>query len=233
MKNVIKIALLSTVAMVGTAHAETNADAVQIAQNAVDKVYEMAGITTGSHNDVDTAFQAVIDKIDQVYGLEESIYKIVGYNYATFTPKYDTVNVNTDTPDENTEFTTEISNLTNEIKKDIWGDVLGATAYSGLEGLNTISSANSGTLNTYAGTLYSNINSLNTAVDNFNADKSIGVSAIQSASALITGETGSAAVFKNAADSVNSATTEITNNGFDHESIGQLDSLVAGHTLTN
>ena len=226
MKNVIKIALLSTAAMVGTAHAAQVQSAVEAANAAIASVYSAAGITGGANDAVDAAAVALRSQVEKVYGAEITVNQVTGFDWTTYTTITEDVTLNTDDLSDPavTDFSTEIGTLTDAIKVNVWGS---AGTLSGIEGLETVRDANSGTVNTQAGTLFTNIGLLDQAILDFNdaayADKDI---TLVETAAINLGTASSA--FKSTADGVVSATSSVS--GFDWNSIGDEDSFVVDHT---
>ena len=231
MKNVIKIALLSTVAMVGTAQAEVDAAAVGVLQTAINSVYTAAGID-GIDPTVVTALNTLTTQIDQIYAAEDYAFEVTGIDWSNgFAPIYETV-IHNDTAAadiNDSTFATNVASLKSAINSDVWGAADGIASFDNTNfaaGLTTIAGASSGTLSTQAQTLNNNIIALNTALADYENGVTTNLDAVITAGGYISGSEGSAAAFAGTA----TATLNATGFVVEHADIGIYNSVADGYT---
>ena len=130
MKNVIKIALLSTVAMVGTAQADLNLDSLSTIKTTIDTAYKAVGdrglLATDSTN---IQLNSILAKVDAHYGAETITTGDLVFNWETLSYSYeDPEYVNTDTGE--VDLTDDITALTAAINTDLIGNSAGIQGYN-------------------------------------------------------------------------------------------------------
>ena len=126
MKNVIKIALLSTVAMVGTAQA----DLVNIGdiKTKINNIYATQDSSVASHASTLTAIDTLFSQIDQFYA-DNATATVTEFNWATYETTVETYYVN-ENAGQTADFSANIAAVQNSVRDDFWGG--DTSTFSGL-----------------------------------------------------------------------------------------------------
>ena len=126
MKNVIKVALLSTVAMVGAAQAGIDSTVESTIRNAVTNVYNVFEDTVPT--DIQTNLDALIQNVDDVFTGTIVTESTVTFDWGLFQEVTTTTDVNVDSGVVN-NVSSNVTALKDGIMLDVWGDSTGRVAY--------------------------------------------------------------------------------------------------------
>ena len=231
MKNVVKIALLSTAAMVGAAQADINTALLSDIKTQINTTFTTVGGSNLTAGGTNTALNNIIAKVDAHYGAEsvtsgQLLFDLTTFQYTYADPEF----VNEDTG--SVVLTDEIAALTKAINLELIG----------IEGgLNTVTAENSANL---LGTLATN----NSLISTKAAALDSAVTAVNDYIGGATGETGfdksvldakvldvKAAVdpVSLALGAVNTLSTDSANFGTTFVSTGIQDSIYSGTQVDN